>query len=224
MQTTLPQTNGHRSFTTNTGRKTQATAVAGLLLAVSGAAILMAIITAEALYPARYTTFANTISDLGGTKPPDSVVLQPSAAIFDIAMVATGGLILAAALLLYRAWGSMAVTIPMAVLGIGVLGVGIFPGNRMPVHEVFALTAFTAGGLATVLSARAQQAPLRYLSLVLGWTTLVALVLGVFFLEWKPIAELGEGGIERWVAYPVVLWMTIFGGSLMARDLGSRRT
>ena len=28
--------------------------------------------------------------------------------------------------------------------------------------------------------------------------------------------ELGDGGIERWVAYPVVLWLVAFGGNLMS--------
>jgi hypothetical protein len=50
---------------------------------------------------------------------------------------------------------------------------------------------------------------------VLGTITLASLVLGSFFLDWGPVAELGEGGIERWIAYPAVLWLTLFGGYLM---------
>jgi hypothetical protein len=50
---------------------------------------------------------------------------------------------------------------------------------------------------------------------VLGTITLAATVLGSLFLEWGPVAELGEGGIERWIAYPAVLWLTVFGGFLM---------
>jgi hypothetical protein len=61
-------------------------ATSGVLLLLAGAAILMGIITAEALYPAPYHTDANTISDLGGTEPPEGLVLQPSAAIFDATM------------------------------------------------------------------------------------------------------------------------------------------
>ena len=40
---------------------------AGALLFLAGAVVLMGIITAEALYPADYSTAANTVSDLGGT-------------------------------------------------------------------------------------------------------------------------------------------------------------
>jgi hypothetical protein len=32
----------------------------------------------------------------------------------------------------------------------------------------------------------------------------------------SPLAELGDGGIERWIAYPAVLWLAVYGGSLMA--------
>ena len=57
--------------------------VAGCLLFLAGCAILMGIITAEALYPDVYTTFENEISDLGATRPPDSIILQASAAVFE---------------------------------------------------------------------------------------------------------------------------------------------
>jgi hypothetical protein len=30
-----------------------------------------------------------------------------------------------------------------------------------------------------------------------------------------PVAILGIGGLERWVAYPVALWVTGFGGYLL---------
>jgi len=69
--------------------------VAGVLLSIAGAAILMGIITAEALYPAPYNTAENTISDLGGTMPSEGgIVLQPSATIFDATMLVTGPMII----------------------------------------------------------------------------------------------------------------------------------
>jgi hypothetical membrane protein len=192
---------------------------AGVLLAGAGAVILMGIITAEALYPAPYATDANTISDLGGTRPPDSVVRQPSAAIFDTTMVVSGLLILVGALLLARAAIGRRVVVPVALLAVGVLGVGVFPGNTSP-HPFFALLAFGAGGAAGVLSARALPPPMRQISAVLGTVALCALVLGLFLVETEPVASLGEGGIERWIAYPVVLWLVAFGGFLCA---GPRR-
>jgi hypothetical membrane protein len=196
-------------------RQTRYRSVGGVLLALAGATILMGIITAEALYPAAYRTDQNTISDLGGTRPPDSVVLQPSAAIFDATMVLTGLAIIAAAFLFYQALGRRAVAISTGLLGLGVLGVGIFPGNTEP-HQLFAMLTFIAGGIAAIASARAVSSPLRYVFAGSGAVALAALAAGLFLLDWNPIAELGEGGIERWVAYPVVLWMVGFGSHVAA--------
>jgi hypothetical membrane protein len=188
--------------------------LAGALLFTAGAAILMGIITAEALYPAAYSTSGNTISDLGGTRPPDSVVLQPSAAIFDITMLVTGAMIIAAAWLVHRAFRRRAVTISLACYGIGVFGIGVFPGHTTP-HPLVAMFVFVAAGVAAILAYQVLPPPLRQISIVLGTITLASLVLGNFFLEWGPVAELGEGGIERWIVYPAVLWLTVFGGYLM---------
>src|SRR5688572_2612994 len=114
---------------------------AGALFASAGAGVLMAIITAEALYPAPFDTADNTISDLGATIPPNSVILQPSATIFDVAMIVAGLLIVAGAFFVHRAFGRTAVTIPLALFGIGALGVGVFPGNHLAPHQLFAMTA-----------------------------------------------------------------------------------
>jgi hypothetical membrane protein len=198
---------------------------AGVLMAGSGFLILMGIITAEALYPAPYATDVNTISDLGGTRPPEGVVRQPSATIFDATMILSGLLILAAAFLLRRGVWPARAFVPLALLGAGVLGVGVFPGNTTP-HPFFALTAFAAGGSAGVLWARVLAPPARQFSLALGTISLISLILGLFLVETEPFASLGEGGIERWVAYPVVLWLILIGGYLSAgrRSPGSAET
>jgi hypothetical membrane protein len=186
--------------------------IAGVLLSLAGAAILMGFITAEALYPGAYTTHTNTVSHLGASEPPNSVVLQPSAAIFDVTMLVTGAMILAGAWFAYRALRRKAVLIPTALLG-----VGIFPLTHPTPHTLFAFAAFLAGGIAVVLSSRLTAAPFRYLWTVLGTIALAATVLAVdAFRTWWPIAELGEGGLERWIVYPVVLWLVAFGSYLMA--------
>jgi hypothetical membrane protein len=198
---------------------------AGALHFLAGAVVLMGIITAEALYPADYSTAGNTVSDLGGTRPSEGgVVLQPSATVFDATMVVSGVMIVAAAFSFHRASGRRAVTIPTALLGLGVFGVGIFPGNT-GLHPIFALLAFVAGGVAAILSYRASASPLRYIVAAIGAIALLMLVLGILGAPQPdgmgllgnagPIAALGPGGVERWVAYPVVLWLTAFGGYLM---------
>jgi hypothetical membrane protein len=192
----------------------------GGLLLIAGATVLMGIITAEALYPGTFSTGANEISDLGGTRPPDSVILQPSATIFDVSMVLIGILVLVAARFVHGAFARRSVTIPIATLGIGALGVGLFPGNTGTPHAIFAMVTFISGGVAAISSARVTSAPFRYLSFFLGGASLVTLGLHLSLGEASPMAALGIGGIERWIVYPVVLWVTAFGGYLSGRADG----
>jgi hypothetical membrane protein len=190
--------------------------LAGALLLAAGATILMGIITGEALYSEVYTTHDDEISDLGATRPPNSVSYQPSSTIFNTVMIATGSMLIVAALALSRAFGSRRVTISMLLLGIGVLGVGVFPGNRDPWHGIFALVAFVSGGVAAMLSAHVQSGPFRLISLLLGATTLGWLIFAIVGSSTPVFDQLGDGGVERWVAYPVVLWTVAFGGYLLA--------
>jgi hypothetical protein len=104
-------------------------------------------------------------------------------------MLITGAMILIGAYFTHRALHRRAVTIPTGLLGIGVLGVGIFPGNIHPWHPIFA---------------------------ILGALSLVFTVAGVFLPEWGPFGQLELGGVERWMVYPVVLWLAGFGGFLSA--------
>ena len=198
-------------------RDHRAAALAGVLLIGAGAAILMGIITAEATYPDTYTTFENQISDLGASRPPDSIIREPSATIFNSVMIVTGVMILVASYLLHRAFDTRRVTISVACIGIGVLGVGVFPGNNTTLHPIFALTAFLSGGVAALLCARVQTLPFRFVSRALGAITLVSLAIGMGGEGSVFYEELGDGGIERWIAYPAVLWLVAFGAYLTAR-------
>jgi hypothetical membrane protein len=110
------------------------------------------------------------------------------------------------------------VTVPTALLGLGVLGVGVFPLTNPGMHTAFALLAFYSGGIAMLLSSRITPSPFRQLWTVLGIVSLVAISLGVFVLDWTPVAALGEGGIERWNSYPIVLWMVAFGSHLLSAE------
>lgn len=190
---------------------------AGALLVTAGSVILMGIITAEALYPEVYTTFANEISDLGATRPPDSVIHQPSATIFNVTMLVAGACIALAGYLLGRARGARRVSISIAVLGIGIFGVGVFPGSYDAIHPLFALLAFVTAGVAAILSAHVQTAPFRYFSLAFGAITLAALVVGMIGEGTPVFDELGAGGVERWIAYPAVLWIVAFGAYLLPK-------
>jgi hypothetical membrane protein len=189
--------------------------IAGVLLFIAGAVALMGIITAESLYPSGYTTGGSMISDLGGTEPPNSIVVQPSAAIFDATMIVVGILIILGALGVYAAQRRKSLAIPLALFGVGALGVGIFPGHTGAIHQVFAMLTFIAGGVAAILSLWSLRGPLRYISAGLGAITLVNFIAYAILQDGWFVAGLGVGGLERWIAYPIVLWVIALGGYLL---------
>jgi hypothetical protein len=53
--------------------------------------------------------------------------------------------------------------------------------------------------------------------MLLGGVALGATVLALdAFRSWAPMAQLGEGALERWIVYPIVLWLVAFGSYLLA--------
>jgi hypothetical membrane protein len=191
--------------------KEKYTTIAGILFFLAGMVILMGIITAEAYYPDQpvYTTHNSMISDLGSTIPPNSIITQPSATIFNLSMIITGILILMGTYFLFRFSGDRVAVVLFGLLGLGALGVGVFPGNITPQHPISALLTFTSGGLAAVYSYRLIDTPFKFLTLLLGIVSLFFLFTNQIFM-----AMLGAGGVERWVAYPIILFMIGFGGYL----------
>ncbi|WP_310556941.1 DUF998 domain-containing protein [Flavobacterium sp.] len=184
--------------------------ISGALFFLAGSLILMGIITSEAFYPSGYNTANSEISDLGATVPPNSVSYLPSATIFNTAMWLSGFMILVASFCQHFHFKKIIFTIPAALLAIGLLGVGFFPGDKVPYHGMFSLLTFTSGGLAAILSFKITAAPFKYFAFVFGLITLV-----VLFTAQTYIPIIGDGGTERWVAYPVVLWLVGIGGFLL---------
>jgi hypothetical membrane protein len=193
-------------------------ALAGTLFFLAGFLALLGIITAEVLYPG-YSTIKE-ISDLGASRPPDSVIMEPSATIFNTTMVVTGGLVLTGTGLLSRRVGRRGVTVALALFGFGVIGVGFFPGNRVPWHGLFALLTFVSGGVSALAAVRFLSGPFRYLSGLAGTIALLALASAIFLGDANPLLFLGLGGVERWVVYPILLWLIGFGGYLLGVGTG----
>ena len=192
--------------------------VAGFTLSLSGFIGIMGIITAEVLYP-NYST-RQDISDLGSTRPPDPVSFEPSATIFNTTMLVTGLLVLLSAYLLYRVSDRRGFPIALAVFGFGAFGVGVFPGNVTPWHGLFAMITFFAGGITVVLSSRVVSRPFSFLCGLFGGVSLLVLLsvlfYGIVVGGPSPLQFLSAGGIERWVVYPLIIWLPAFGGYLLA--------
>jgi hypothetical membrane protein len=191
---------------------------AGALLSITGIGMILAIITNEALYPAarHYSTFANSISDLSGTEPPNSYMVQPNRLMFIVTMAVAGILVLTATYLLWQVIRRRRVLIGLSIFGVGLLGIAVFPGNVATWHPLFAYACFIGGSITAILSRKILAAPARYIAATLGSIALAATVFGLESLaDWGPQAEIGIGGIERWIAYPVLLWLVVLGSAFM---------
>lgn len=188
--------------------------IAGLLFFLAGAIIVMGIITSEIFYPTGYSIAQSMISTLGSSPPPSDVVKQPSADIFDLTLITTGILILIGTFLSRKTFPQKLV-FALFMMGLGVMQVGMLPAYHAQLHPIAALIAFSGGGVAAILSSKVTQPPFSYLSIAVGIITLGFLILGTM----SPaliVPILGPGGTERWVAYPLMIWLTGFGGYLMS--------
>jgi hypothetical membrane protein len=176
----------------------------------------MGIITAETKYPNfRHYTTRQEISDLGGTRPPHGLVTQPSAMIFDTTMLIAGVLLLAGAFALWRLYRDRLLTVAAALFGAGTFLVGIFPGNTTP-HPFAAMIAFVFSALTAIAAFRVTSAPFRVMSVFAGLLSLAALIAGELGDNSPVVKSIGIGGTERWVVFPVILWLVFFGGYLLA--------
>jgi hypothetical membrane protein len=176
-------------------------------------------VIAEIFYPTNYSISQNMISNLGATPPPNSIIHQPSATIFDMSMLLAGGMVLAGAYFLNKITGSTLTALSIAILGAGTFCVGIFPANHVVTHPISALVAFVGGGISALLSAKMLKGPFAFIAILLGLFNLTFLFLGLVLPE-TVVPFLGRGGTERLVVYPLVLWLTGFGGYLMGTKEG----
>jgi hypothetical membrane protein len=195
-------------------------AIAGALLSLTGVGMILSIITNEALYPAdrHYNTFANSISDLSGTEPPNSFMVQPDRMIFIATMAVCGLLVLTSVYLLWDIVRRRRFLVALGIFGVGLVGIAVFPGNVAGWHPVFAFTCFFGGASAAILSRKILRSPVRHFATTLGTIALLATVFGIeAFENWGPQAQIGVGGVERWIAYPVLLWLVLLGAELMTR-------
>jgi hypothetical membrane protein len=137
--------------------------MAGAMLFVAGAIALKGIITAETLYPG-YSTSDDKVSDLGSTEPPNGIIVQPSSNIFSASMFICGALVLIAPFMFQQAIHRKIETVPLAIFGLGVLGVELFYGSWGGIRATFAMMAFMGGGTSTIVSFKVLVGPHRYIS------------------------------------------------------------
>lgn len=169
-----------------------------------------------------YSISRDTISDLGNTAcgrfngrhvcSPLHALMNGSFIVLGLSMI-LGSILIARSVARTRA-GSVGFTM-MGVGGLGVIVAGIFPENTIPLfHGIGAALPFLVGnaGLLVIGLSLTLSSTVRAFTVGVGALSLMALVL---YASTRYVG-LGEGGIERVVAYPQTIWLMAFGWYLLA--------
>lgn len=178
--------------------------IAGILIFIASAQLILAMKISEAVYP-NYSVSLNYISDLG---------VGPSAFIFNSSVFILGFLVLISTYFLCFDYKNKEFLVCMFLTGIGAMGVGIFTENFGLFHTIFSFITFLFGSLTSIFSYKIQKPPFSFLALVLGFLSLISLILfglGIYL-------GLGKGGMERMIAYPILIWAVGFGGYLSKQE------
>ena len=182
---------------------------AGLLMVISGIQFMLLVSIAETLYPG-YNTAKYDLSSLA-----DLPIHEPSATIFNVTVFIAGLLIVIASYLIYKRYQGKIFQAFLGILGIGAMGVGIFPGYTGNVHVIFAMASFIFGSLALLTSFTIlKDSLLKYVMIVLGAIAFLDILLVIILQDASPFMTFGIGGTERLIVYPVILGVIALGGYL----------
>lgn len=171
----------------------------GSLFVLGPAQFLLVLLVGAAVVP-DYSIHGNAISDLG--------VAPATALLFNVSVFLAGAANAAAGWLAYRDHGHRWLLAVFVLAGLGSMGVGLFPENTGAPHLVAALVSFVFLNLEAVACGLRARGPLRPLGVLAGLAGLAAL--GAFLAG--SFGPFGYGGMERFVVYPVLLWLVAFGG------------
>ena len=184
--------------------------MAGLLLIISGIQFMLLVSIAETLYPG-YNTAKYDLSSLA-----DLPLHEPSATIFNVTVFIAGLFVIIASYLIYKRYRGKIFPVFLGLLGIGAMGVGIFPGYTGGTHVIFAMTSFIFGSLALLTSFTIlRDSLIKYILIVLGAVALLDILLVIILQDANPFMAFGIGGTERLIVYPVILGIIALGGYLM---------
>lgn len=168
--------------------------LASILIFIGATQFLIFMKIAEFIYP-EYSVSYNYISDLG---------VGSTAIVFNSSIIVLGLLGIIGSLLLYKIEKIFSLLLLLASLG--ALGVGLFPETTGILHTISALITFLFGGLAAIYSSRISKGMFKYIWIILGIFSLIAL--GLYIPKYY--LGLGRGGMERLIVYPVLIWLLGF--------------
>lgn len=198
--------------------------LAGLLLFIASAMLILGFIAAETLYP-NYSLSNDKLSDLGAKAPmsilpvpaSDVSIQQPSSLIFNSTVFLAGVLIAISSLLICRGSGSKILGRLLVIPGIGGIIVGLLTEQMGMIHYIGAIMVFVFGPLAAIVSYRSVKPPFSYLSIAMGLISLAFVpfvAMGIYnaLLTYTIVVT---GGAENMIVYPFLSWMLAFGTYLM---------
>jgi hypothetical membrane protein len=199
------------------------------LLVGGGAWILNAVYfvgqgIAQAAWRAPYSLIDNRVSDLGsttcGTTLANAYICSPLHAVMNSTFVLTGVLILVGLFLTWSVWPRRRLTtwglVLLGVAGAGTILIGLSPENvNVFVHLVGALN-IPAGNVAMILLGLAiwrDRRGMARFSLLAGVVGLLGMLAGPFLVI---LTGHGGGLAERIALYPLIIWLIVFGLSVVA--------
>ncbi len=148
-----------------------------------------------------FSVSTNTISHLGIDNAPY---------IFNTTIIILGLAEIVAAYFLMDDFSKL-FSIFLILGGIGAIGVGIFNEDFGKIHLIFALLAFLFSSIATyVIFFTKRKDLMTFMWAMLGTVALAALILYMFSIY----LGLGNGGMERMIMYPNIIWALGFSASL----------
>ncbi|MDE1869082.1 MAG: DUF998 domain-containing protein [Candidatus Micrarchaeota archaeon] len=176
--------------------------IAGTILALAAIIIVASVISAQLRYPG-YNLENNYISDLG---------VGSTAPIFNTAMVIFGLLVVSASVFLHIA-RYRHVALAITLIGIGGIGVGVFPETTGIYHIISATVTFLSAAVAALFFYRIYEKPLAYYSLVAGLVGVSVVILFVVNLALGTSFTfgIGKGGIEEILFYNEIIWAFVAG-------------
>ena len=164
-----------------------------------------------------YSLTRNTISDLGNSSCGifnNRQICSPLHTLMNISFLTLGITMITGSLLLCQSFrksrNAMVGFTFFALGGAGTALVGIFPENTVSaLHGIGAALPFLIGNVGVVILGFSLEVPkiLRIYTVLTGSIALAAL--GVYASG--HYIGLGEGGLERVVAYPQTIWIIILG-------------
>lgn len=165
----------------------------------------------ESIYEG-YSVHANTISDLFAIGRLTSTIGEPIAFLISISWILGG-------YFLYRGARKKFQLVLNVLPGTGLLLAVLSPENvNIVIHSVGAVIAFIISPIVMILAYRQITTRFKYFSAILGVISLGFAVLE-FGAYYSSIVQqnLGPGGAERLILYPIIIWLIGYGSYLLAK-------